>query len=81
MFNVLILKAAPEAPNGILFEGPSKSVLLPGADGEFEVLDFHKPIVSRLKRGLIVVDNQKEYAIKGGVASMSKQQLLAIVDL
>lgn len=81
MFNVLIVTAAPEDSHSILFEGTSKSVLLPGIDGEFEVLDFHKPVISRLKDGSIVVDNLKEYIIKGGVVSMSKQQLLAIVDL
>lgn len=81
MFQVLILTASPEDPKSILFEGPSQSVLLPGLDGEFEVLDFHKPIISRLKEGLITVDNQKEYSIKGGIASMAKQQLLAVVDV
>ena len=81
MFNVLILTAKAEDPESILFEGQSKSVLLPGVEGEFEVLDFHKPIISRLKKGIIVVDNLKEYSIKGGLASMSKQQLLAVVDV
>jgi F-type H+-transporting ATPase subunit epsilon len=81
MFQVLILTARPESPDNVLFEGQSKSVLLPGAEGEFEILDFHRPIMSRLKEGVIVVDNQKEYRIRGGVASMNKQQLLAIVDL
>ena len=81
MFQVLIMTARPEHTDNVLFEGQSQSVLLPGAEGEFEVLDFHRPIISRLKSGVILVDNEKEYPIKGGIMSMSKQQLLAIVDL
>lgn len=81
MFQVLILTARPENPKSILFEGKSNSVFLPGTEGEFEVLDFHKPIISRLKSGFITVDTQNEFEIKGGLVSMSNQQLLAIVDL
>ena len=81
MFQVLILTAKPEDPESVIFEGPSASVLLPGTEGEFEVLDFHRPVISRLKEGVIVVDNEKGFSIKGGVASMSKQQLLVIVDV
>lgn len=81
MFQVLILTARPENPKTVIFEGQSKSVLLPGSEGEFEILDFHRSLMSRLKEGVIVVDNYKEYRIRGGVATMSKQQLLAIVDI
>ena len=81
MFQVLILTARPEHPDSVLFEGQSQSVILPGVEGEFEILDFHRPIISRLKDGVIVVDNQKEYPVKGGIMSMNKQQLVAVVDL
>ena len=81
MFQVLILTGSPENSENVVFEGSSSSVLLPGVDGEFEVLDFHKPIISRLKKGIIAVDIFNEYPIKGGVAAMSRQQLMVMVDL
>ncbi len=82
MFNVLILNAKPEqVDRAVVFEGTSQSVLLPGTEGEFEVLDFHKPIISRLKKGLIVVDNLKEYSIRGGIMAMGQQKLIAFVDI
>ena len=81
MFHVLILSAHPKIREDILFEGTAASVLLPGTDGEFEVLDFHKPIISRLKKGVIVVDNEKEFPIEGGVAKMRTQSLVAMVDV
>ena len=81
MFHVLILSSRPKGGDGVLFEGQSSTVSLPGKDGEFEILDFHKPIISLLKKGLIVVDNKNEFLIKGGVAKMSRQSLVAMVDM
>ncbi len=81
MFHVLILNSRHKGKDAILFEGQSSTVLLPGKDGEFEILDFHKPIISTLKKGLLLVDNQKEFMIKGGLAKMGRQNLVAVVDL
>ena len=80
MFKVLILHANPESRQSILYEADAVSVFLPGADGEFEVLDFHKPIMSYLKEGTILVDNFKEFPIRGGVVKMGGQKLTAIVE-
>ncbi len=80
MFQVLILQAAPRQETPV-FTGPASSILLPGHDGEFEILDFHKPIISALKKGFIVVDNIKTIPIKRGVVKMANQSLVAIVDL
>jgi F-type H+-transporting ATPase subunit epsilon len=81
MFHLLILESRIRATENILFDGNATCVLLPGAEGEFEILDFHKPIVSRLKKGVILVDNAKEFLIEGGVAKMSHQNLVAVVEL
>lgn len=81
MFKVLILDMRPELSKKPVFEGNSLSVCLPGADGEFEILDFHKPIISRLKKGMISVDNATEIPIQGGIAKMQYQSLVALVEL
>lgn len=80
MFRVLILHSSPEKPQNVIYEAEAVSVFLPGADGEFEVLDFHKPIMSYLKEGTIVVDEFKEFPIRGGVVKMGGQKLIAIVE-
>ena len=80
MFHILILNSRIKTHEEILFEGQVTSVTFPGVEGEFEVLDFHKPIISRLKKGVIVVDNTKEFPIEGGVAKMHHQSLVAMVD-
>lgn len=82
MFQVLILNAKPEISHqSVLYEGTSRSVILPGSEGEFEVLDFHKPVLSRLKKGAILVDNDKQISIRGGVMSMMKQKLVVIAEI
>lgn len=80
MFQVLILQASPQRQAPV-FSGSASSVVLPGLDGEFEILDFHKPIISALKKGFIVVDNEKAIPVLKGVAKMSGQNLVAVVDL
>ncbi len=80
MFQVLILKSRPKDSDEIIFQGQAGSVSLPGSEGEFEVLNFHKPILSRLKKGTIVVDNTKEFPVTGGIVKMASQSLVAIID-
>ena len=81
MFHVLILNSRIQASKKIIYQGNSTSVLLPGNDGEFEILDFHKPILSKLKKGVILVDNGKEFPIQGGIVKMDRQSLVAFVDV
>jgi len=64
----------------VIFDGVAKSVILPGDEGEFEVLDFHKPIVSSLKRGEIVIDNMA-FPIARGIMRFYKEQMTALVEL
>jgi len=63
-----------------LYEGDAWSVFLPGADGEFEVLELHRPIVSLLKAGRIIVDWKKEIAVTSGAVVMSGDELVAVVE-
>jgi len=81
MFHVLIINSQIRGQEEVVFEGKSISVLLPGKEGEFEVLDFHKPVITQLKKGYIVVDNMKEFLIRGGVAKIDNQRLVAMVDV
>lgn len=81
MFEVLIVNAQLVGKTEVVYEGKNSSVFLPGADGEFEILDFHKPIISRLKKGTIVVDNYKEFPVTGGIVKMQHQKLIAMVSL
>ena len=41
-----------------LFSGNITSAIFPGADGSFQVLKNHAPIVSTLKKGQIIVEGE-----------------------
>ena len=75
-----MFKATIVTPNKILFEGEAWSVFLPGATGEFEVLDMHKAIVSLLRQGNIVINWETEIPIQSGAVRMSSFLLSAIVE-
>lgn len=62
----------------VLFEGLAESVFLPGEYGEFEILSFHAPIVSTLKKGKIRVDDIF-LEIEGGVARMTENNELIVL--
>ena len=75
-----MFKATVVTPNKVLYEGEAWSVFLPGATGEFEVLEMHKAIVSLLREGSIVINCDKEILIKSGVVKMAGDELVAIVE-
>ena len=75
MFKVTVLN-----PKRVIYEAEAKSVFLPGDQGGFEVLEFHKPVISLLRRGEIVIDWNKYVAITKGVAKMYKNELVALVE-
>ena len=43
------------SPERTLFNGDVESVLVPGADGSFQMLDNHAPIVSTLVKGTVKI--------------------------
>ena len=53
---------------------------MPGATGEFEVLQLHKAIISLLRQGNIIINWDKEIPIKNGAVRMSGDELMAIVE-
>lgn len=67
------------SPSQIVFKGQAKTVILPGEYGVFEVLLFHKPIMSRLLKGRIEIDG-KSFPILRGVAKVQDNQVTAIVE-
>jgi F-type H+-transporting ATPase subunit epsilon len=67
-------------PKETLFEGNTESVLLPGDKGDFEILPFHKPIISLLRKGTIVIDGHREMPISRGVVRVRNDQIVALVE-
>jgi len=75
MLQVLIVTA-----DEVLFDGQAEYVSLPGEAGIFEVWAHHRPIVSRLLPGEIVIDDQVMPIQRGVVSVGQRNQLTAIVE-
>jgi F-type H+-transporting ATPase subunit epsilon len=75
-----MFKATVFTANQVLFEGDARSVFLPGAAGEFEVLELHKPILSLLREGDIIIDGGKKISVKRGAVQMDGHELVAVVE-
>lgn len=74
MLKVTILNTAK-----VVFRGEAESVILPGDTGVFEVMSFHKRMMSRLLKGNIRVDRQ-EFPIERGVVKIDQNQVTAVVE-
>jgi F-type H+-transporting ATPase subunit epsilon len=66
-------------PQKVIFEGKAESVILPGEQGVFEVLSFHKRMLSRLITGILTVGN-KNFYIRRGVAKVDQNKLTIIIE-
>ena len=64
----------------VVFDGEAKSLFLPGDMAEFELLDFHAPIVSLLRPGHVVVDWKTKIPIKKGMVKFDKNECTILVE-
>ncbi len=68
-------------PEASLFQGEVESVIVPGIDGEFQMLNNHAPIVSLLQEGNIIIEGnlsiEERYLDKFSKGN-SKSKILAI---
>ncbi len=48
-----MLKLKIVSPERIEYDGEVESVLVPGSQGQFEILNDHAPIISTLEKGVV----------------------------
>ncbi len=67
-------------PARILYEGEAWSVFLPGTECEFEIMNNHKPIMSLLKEGQIILDWEKTVSLKRGIVKSFRNEVVALIQ-
>ena len=71
-------------PEKEIFKGDIKSVTLPGALGEFQILNQHAPIISTLTNGSIIIVTEKNekniFDISGGVVEMINNKIIVLAN-
>jgi F-type H+-transporting ATPase subunit epsilon len=68
-------------PEKKVFEGEVTIVTFPGADGSFQVMDHHAPLISLLKEGLVEYkgqDGTRNIEITGGVVEVLKNNVILL---
>lgn len=75
----MLLEVSVLSPQKVLFEGRVGRVIVPGEQGVFEVLPFHKELLSRLLYGNLFIDEQK-IPIKRGIISVHKNRIVILAE-
>jgi F-type H+-transporting ATPase subunit epsilon len=68
----------------VLFSKEAASVIVPGANGTFEMLDNHAPIISTLQKGTVKItdtnNQQTSIELTGGSIEMSNNKVTILAD-
>ncbi len=70
-------------PEQKIFEGQVTIATFPGADGSFQVMDNHAPLISLLKEGLVEYrskDMNNSLRISGGVVEVLHNKVVLLAD-
>jgi len=70
-------------PEKKVFEGDVSIATFPGADGSFQVMENHAPLVSLLKEGLVEYKSKeasRSMRITGGVVEVLKNKVVLLAD-
>tara|TARA_B100000902_G_scaffold70982_1_gene76560 strand:- start:10699 stop:10935 length:237 start_codon:yes stop_codon:yes gene_type:complete len=71
-------------PEKNLYTGKVNSIILPGIDGQFGILENHAPIISILIKGVITITENnekiKKFEIDGGVIEMKNNHTTILVE-
>jgi F-type H+-transporting ATPase subunit epsilon len=68
-------------PEKKIFEGDVAIVTFPGANGSFQVMDNHAPLISLLKEGFVEYkgkEGTKNVKIVGGVVEVLKNKVIVL---
>lgn len=70
-------------PEKKVFEGDVTIATFPGADGSFQIMDNHAPLISLLKEGTVEYKSKeasKNVAITGGVVEVLNNKIILLAD-
>lgn len=71
-------------PEKNVFSGEAASLVLPGTDGSFGILEDHAPIIATLTKGeLLLKDDkgqEKKFDINGGVVEVLKNKVIVLAE-
>ena len=72
------------SPENKIFEGEVNSVIFPGSNGKFQILNNRAPLISFLNKGEIIYDKNnktEKLLISGGVVEIIKNKVSALIEV
>jgi len=67
----------------VLFEGEFKSVYVPGITGDMQILPKHEPLITALKKGVIIVEDidgkEEKFEIERAFLEVNKKEVNIIL--
>jgi F-type H+-transporting ATPase subunit epsilon len=72
------------SPEKLVFSGDVSQVDVPGAEGDFGVLEGHAPLVTTLRPGILTVHGSggaQRIVVLGGFAEVSSEGLTVLADV
>jgi len=70
-------------PDKKIFAGEVTSVQVPGADGQFQILKNHAPIISTLITGKVKIktaSGTQSFDVNGGVVEVLKNKIIVLAE-
>ena len=72
------------SPDKVLFNGSAQAVLVPGSEGDFQVLSDHAPVMTAMRAGVVGIDDAEgkhsRVFVRGGFADASKAGLILLAE-
>lgn len=72
------------SPDKMLFNGSAQAVLVPGSEGDFQVLSDHAPVMTAMRPGVVGIDDaegkHRRVFVRGGFADASRKGLILLAE-
>lgn len=76
---MILLDVTVLSPTQVIFEGKARNMIVPGEQGVFEVLPFHKRILSRLLAGTMLIE-ERRFPMRRGIIKVNQNRVTVIME-
>ena len=72
------------SPDRVVFSGPAQAVVVPGNEGDFQVLTDHAPLMTAVRPGVVGIDDaagrHHRVFVRGGFAEVNPLGLILLAE-
>jgi F-type H+-transporting ATPase subunit epsilon len=72
------------SPDRVVFSGPAQAVVVPGNEGDFQVLTDHAPFMTAVRPGVVAIDDaagrHHRVFVRGGFAEVNPLGLILLAE-